>query len=408
MRAETKTCAAVYRESPASASEYDSDDSHDSDCSPELASPDSNSIRRKKKISDLVGLLKSRPSESSRALKSFASVSSREKDFDRKHAKYDDHCSLDSNDDNDRNSALGRLKTRRLQSGKSSTLKALSQTKITAKNEDASEFELRSVCAASSSPPPTVHEAISNSNKNDNSRRKGNDLEKKTSEALRKLVPDDKLEALLIVCREPMSADGENWRDKIIALEQLSDPSYAFSVSKSPHLFCLAVEDCGKHAHDLRATLVKAALKFIRALCENCGEVIIDNKTKRKNDSNKSSNGNAGMGIGFNSALANLGKILLKRASDGSEFLKSDAMDALRDLRSRIGPNAFIKIILSHPSNVNPRLRRTMAQCLSEVDYVKTRIEKQHVERLCWLKKNLEQDGDVKTRAYARKIAIAV
>ena len=146
------------------------------------------------------------------------------------------------------------------------------------------------------------------------------------------LVPEEKLEHLLRICRE--APDGENWREKVNALDRLSEISHAYSISRSSSMFIRAIEDGGKHAQDLRACLAKAALKFLRAVCEHC-----DAPHCVSNSSN---------------ALTVLGKCMLKRASDGSAFLKQDALDALRLLHERIGPNAFLKIILAQPSNVNP------------------------------------------------------
>jgi len=149
-------------------------------------------------------------------------------------------------------------------------------------------------------------------------------------------------------------------------------------------MFIRAIEDGGKHAQDLRACLAKAALKFLRAVCEHC-----DAPHCVSNSSN---------------ALTVLGKCMLKRASDGSAFLKQDALDALRLLRERIGPNAFLKIILAQPSNVNPRVRRTMALCLSEVSGKERKIDRQTIKRVLLVKDVMVKDGDAETRAYARKI----
>ena len=62
---------------------------------------------------------------------------------------------------------------------------------------------------------------------------------------------------------------------------------------------------------DLRACLAKAALKFLRALCEHFD----NNQTCVSNSSN---------------AFTLLATVLLKRASDGSAFLKQDALGSLR------------------------------------------------------------------------------
>ena len=168
------------------------------------------------------------------------------------------------------------------------------------------------------------------------------------------------------------------------ALERLSEISHAYSISRSSSMFIRAIEDGGKHAQDLRACLAKAALKFLRAVCEHC-----DAPHCVSNSSN---------------AFTVLGKCMLKRASDGSAFLKQDALDALRLLRERIGPNAFLKIILAQPSNVNPRVRRTMALCLSEVSNKERKIDRQAIERVLLVKDVMVKDGDAETRAYARKI----
>ena len=199
------------------------------------------------------------------------------------------------------------------------------------------------------------------------------------------LIPEEKLEHLLRICRE--AAGGEHWREKMQALEQLSSRSHAYSISRSSSVLTRAIEDGGKHVQDLRACLAKAALKFLRALCEHFD----NNQTCVSNSSN---------------AFTLLATVLLKRASDGSAFLKQDALGSLRLLHERIGSNAFLKIILAQPSNVNPRVRRTMALCLSTVDDKETKIERQTSERVLLVKKTLEKDGDAETRAYARKILI--
>ena len=45
------------------------------------------------------------------------------------------------------------------------------------------------------------------------------------------LIPEEKLEHLLRICRE--AAGGEHWREKMQALEQLSSRSHAYSISRS-------------------------------------------------------------------------------------------------------------------------------------------------------------------------------
>ena len=78
--------------------------------------------------------------------------------------------------------------------------------------------------------------------------------EKKTFEERRRhrnncniaLIPEEKLEHLLRICRE--APDGENWRDKVNALDRLSEISHAYSISRSSSMFIRAIEDGGKHA----------------------------------------------------------------------------------------------------------------------------------------------------------------
>jgi len=356
------------RDAPASPSASSSD--ADDDDQPRQASPDINKTR-----------IFARPSTSSRALKTFGQVQEFEGE--------------DLSGSNESVVALGRLKTR-TQHKTTTTKKKKKKKKKVLRTEKCSEeeeiFEPRAIVTRSPEPPvkrtsatkvfsDEVHVKVS-----DRSalfrRAKEREGKKTKNDTDIVLIPEEKLEHLLRICRE--APDGENWRDKVNALERLSEVSHAFSISRSSSMFFRAIEDGGKHAQDLRACLAKAALKFLRAVCEHC-----DAQHCVSNSSN---------------ALTNLGKCMLKRASDGSAFLKQDALEALRLLRERIGPNAFLKIILAQPSNVNPRVRRTMALCLSEVDDKESKIDRQTIERVIMVKDVMVKDGDAETRAYARKI----
>ena len=365
------------RNAPASISS----DDDDSDDQPRLASPETFFA-----ISQ-----QGRPSTSSRALKTFGRANNNNHLKDQAPRSTDDESVVVPEKPL---VLLGRLKTR-------TTGKKKKKTKVL-KNEKCSEEEdqQNSTPRAIVIPPPQPHENNNKHQKFQNAPndevhakvRDGSALFRRAKEREEKktfrndddiaLVPEEKLEHLLRICRE--APDGENWRDKVNALERLSEISHAYSISRSSSMFIRAIEDGGKHAQDLRACLAKAALKFLRAVCEHC-----DAPHCVSNSSN---------------AFTVLGKCMLKRASDGSAFLKQDALDALRLLRERIGPNAFLKIILAQPSNVNPRVRRTMALCLSEVSNKERKIDRQTIERVLLVKDVMVKDGDAETRAYARKI----
>ena len=359
--------ASFGRDAPASPSASSSD--ADDDDQPRQASPDIDKTR-----------IFARPSTSSRALKTFGQV----REFEGEDLSGSKSVV-----------ALGRLKTR-TQHKMATTKKKKKKKKKVLRTEKCSEeeqiFEPRAIVTRSPEPPvkrtcaPKVFSDEVHVKVSDRSalfrRAKEREGKKTKNDTDIVLIPEEKLEHLLRICRE--AQDGENWRDKVNALERLSEVSHAFSISRSSSMFFRAIEDGGKHAQDLRACLAKAALKFLRAVCEHC-----DAQHCVSNSSN---------------ALTNLGKCMLKRASDGSAFLKQDALDALRLLRERIGPNAFLKIILAQPSNVNPRVRRTMALCLSEVDEKESKIERQTIERVIMVKDVMVKDGDAETRAYAREI----
>ncbi|CAL6367107.1 unnamed protein product [Bathycoccus prasinos] len=330
-----------------------------------------------------------RPSTSSRALKTFG------------RANNNHHQAPRSTDDESvvvpekPLVLLGRLKTRTTGKKKKKKTKVLKNEKCSEEEEEEEEenFKLRAIVIRSPEPHLKKKDLKYAKASNDEVHAKVRDgsalcrrakerEEKKTFRNDIALVAEEKLEHLLRICRE--APDGENWRDKVNALERLSEISHAYSISRSSSMFIRAIEDGGKHAQDLRACLAKAALKFLRAVCEHC-----DAPHCVSNSSN---------------ALTVLGKCMLKRASDGSAFLKQDALDALRLLRERIGPNAFLKIILAQPSNVNPRVRRTMALCLSEVSGKERKIDRQTIKRVLLVKDVMVKDGDAETRAYARKI----
>jgi hypothetical protein len=362
------------RNAPASISS----DDDDSDDQPRLASPETFFATSQQ----------GRPSTSSRALKTFG------------RANNNHHQAPRSTDDESvvvpekPLVLLGRLKTRTTGKKKKKKTKVLKNEKCSEEEEEEEEnFKLRAIVIRSPEPHLKKKDLKYAKASNDEVHAKVRDgsalcrrakerEEKKTFRNDIALVAEEKLEHLLRICRE--APDGENWRDKVNALERLSEISHAYSISRSSSMFIRAIEDGGKHAQDLRACLAKAALKFLRAVCEHC-----DAPHCVSNSSN---------------ALTVLGKCMLKRASDGSAFLKQDALDALRLLRERIGPNAFLKIILAQPSNVNPRVRRTMALCLSEVSGKERKIDRQTIERVLLVKDVMVKDGDAETRAYARKI----
>ena len=363
------------RNAPASISS----DDDDSDDKPRLASPETFFATSQQ----------GRPSTSSRALKTFG------------RANNNHHQAPRSTDDESvvvpekPLVLLGRLKTRTTGKKKKKKTKVLKNEKCSEEEEEEEEenFKLRAIVIRSPEPHLKKKDLKYAKASNDEVHAKVRDgsalcrrakerEEKKTFRNDIALVAEEKLEHLLRICRE--APDGENWRDKVNALERLSEISHAYSISRSSSMFIRAIEDGGKHAQDLRACLAKAALKFLRAVCEHC-----DAPHCVSNSSN---------------ALTVLGKCMLKRASDGSAFLKQDALDALRLLRERIGPNAFLKIILAQPSNVNPRVRRTMALCLSEVSGKERKIDRQTIKRVLLVKDVMVKDGDAETRAYARKI----
>ncbi|CAL6357059.1 unnamed protein product [Bathycoccus prasinos] len=363
------------RNAPASISS----DDDDSDDQPRLASPETFFATSQQ----------GRPSTSSRALKTFG------------RANNNHHQAPRSTDDESvvvpekPLVLLGRLKTRTTGKKKKKKTKVLKNEKCSEEEEEEEEenFKLRAIVIRSPEPHLKKKDLKYAKASNDEVHAKVRDgsalcrrakerEEKKTFRNDIALVAEEKLEHLLRICRE--APDGENWRDKVNALERLSEISHAYSISRSSSMFIRAIEDGGKHAQDLRACLAKAALKFLRAVCEHC-----DAPHCVSNSSN---------------ALTVLGKCMLKRASDGSAFLKQDALDALRLLRERIGPNAFLKIILAQPSNVNPRVRRTMALCLSEVSGKERKIDRQTIKRVLLVKDVMVKDGDAETRAYARKI----
>ncbi|CAL6369271.1 unnamed protein product [Bathycoccus prasinos] len=363
------------RNAPASISS----DDDDSDDQPRLASPETFFATSQQ----------GRPSTSSRALKTFG------------RANNNHHQAPRSTDDESvvvpekPLVLLGRLKTRTTGKKKKKKTKVLKNEKCSEEEEEEEEenFKLRAIVIRSPEPHLKKKDLKYAKASNDEVHAKVRDgsalcrrakerEEKKTFRNDIALVAEEKLEHLLRICRE--APDGENWRDKVNALERLSEISHAYSISRSSSMFIRAIEDGGKHAQDLRACLAKAALKFLRAVCEHC-----DAPHCVSNSSN---------------ALTVLGKCMLKRASDGSAFLKQDALDALRLLRERIGPNAFLKIILAQPSNVNPRVRRTMALCLSEVSGKEREIDRQTIKRVLLVKDVMVKDGDAETRAYARKI----
>ena len=363
------------RNAPASISS----DDDDSDDQPRLASPETFFATSQQ----------GRPSTSSRALKTFG------------RANNNHHQAPRSTDDESvvvpekPLVLLGRLKTRTTGKKKKKKTKVLKNEKCSEEEEEEEEenFKLRAIVIRSPEPHLKKKDLKYAKASNDEVHAKVRDgsalcrrakerEEKKTFRNDIALVAEEKLEHLLRICRE--APDGENWRDKVNALERLSEISHAYSISRSSSMFIRAIEDGGKHAQDLRACLAKAALKFLRAVCEHC-----DAPHCVSNSSN---------------AFTVLGKCMLKRASDGSAFLKQDALDALRLLRERIGPNAFLKIILAQPSNVNPRVRRTMALCLSEVSGKERKIDRQTIERVLLVKDVMVKDGDAETRAYARKI----
>ncbi|CAL6367817.1 unnamed protein product [Bathycoccus prasinos] len=362
------------RNAPASISS----DDDDSDDQPRLASPETFFATSQQ----------GRPSTSSRALKTFG------------RANNNHHQAPRSADDESvvvpekPLVLLGRLKTRTTGKKKKKKTKVLKNEKCSEEEEEEEEnFKLRAIVIRSPEPHLKKKDLKYAKASNDEVHAKVRDgsalcrrakerEEKKTFRNDIALVAEEKLEHLLRICRE--APDGENWRDKVNALERLSEISHAYSISRSSSMFIRAIEDGGKHAQDLRACLAKAALKFLRAVCEHC-----DAPHCVSNSSN---------------ALTVLGKCMLKRASDGSAFLKQDALDALRLLRERIGPNAFLKIILAQPSNVNPRVRRTMALCLSEVSGKERKIDRQTIERVLLVKDVMVKDGDAETRAYVRKI----
>ena len=361
------------RNAPASISS----DDDDSDDQPRLASPETFFATSQQ----------GRPSTSSRALKTFG------------RANNNHHQAPRSTDDESvvvpekPLVLLGRLKTRTTGKKKKKKTKVLKNEKCSEEEEEEENFKLRAIVIRSPEPHLKKKDLKYAKASNDEVHAKVRDgsalcrrakerEEKKTFRNDIALVAEEKLEHLLRICRE--APDGENWRDKVNALERLSEISHAYSISRSSSMFIRAIEDGGKHAQDLRACLAKAALKFLRAVCEHC-----DAPHCVSNSSN---------------ALTVLGKCMLKRASDGSAFLKQDALDALRLLRERIGPNAFLKIILAQPSNVNPRVRRTMALCLSEVSGKERKLDRQTIERVLLVKDVMVKDGDAETRAYARKI----
>ncbi|CAL6386618.1 unnamed protein product [Bathycoccus prasinos] len=362
------------RNAPASISS----DDDDSDDQPRLASPETFFATSQQ----------GRPSTSSRALKTFG------------RANNNHHQAPRSTDDESvvvpekPLVLLGRLKTRTTGKKKKKKTKVLKNEKCSEEEEEEEEnFKLRAIVIRSPEPHLKKKDLKYAKASNDEVHAKVRDgsalcrrakerEEKKTFRNDIALVAEEKLEHLFRICRE--APDGENWRDKVNALERLSEIAHAYSISRSSSMFIRAIEDGGKHAQDLRACLAKAALKFLRAVCEHC-----DAPHCVSNSSN---------------ALTVLGKCMLKRASDGSAFLKQDALDALRLLRERIGPNAFLKIILAQPSNVNPRVRRTMALCLSEVSGKERKIDRQTIERVLLVKDVMVKDGDAETRAYARKI----
>lgn len=366
------------RNAPASMSSSDDDDSDDQ---PRLASPE---------IFFAISQ-QGRPSTSSRALKTFGRANNNNHLKDQAPRSTDDESVVVPEKPL---VLLGRLKTRTTGKKKKKT-KVLKNEKCSEEEEE-ENFKLRAIVIRS--PEPHVKKkkdlkfAKASNDEVHAKVRDGSALFRRAKEREEKktfrndddiaLVPEEKLEHLLRICRE--APDGENWRDKVNALERLSEISHAYSISRSSSMFIRAIEDGGKHAQDLRACLAKAALKFLRAVCEHC-----DAPHCVSNSSN---------------ALTVLGKCMLKRASDGSAFLKQDALDALRLLRERIGPNAFLKIILAQPSNVNPRVRRTMALCLSEVSNKERKIDRQTIERVLLVKDVMVKDGDAETRAYARKI----
>ena len=375
--------ASLFRNAPTSVSSEIEEDEYGDD-SPRLASPDNKNLR-----------IFSRPSTSSRALKSFAQCQEKSKEEE------DSSVSIAT--------PLNRLKSRtaqhKQQQQKQQKKKAFSMKKAlkNTTREKEQNFQLRAIVTRSPEPskralapslkePNEVHTKVSDGS---TLFRRAKREEKKVKVKMNNnnnnnncniaLIPEEKLEHLLRICRE--AAGGEHWREKMQALEQLSSRSHAYSISRSSSVLTRAIEDGGKHVQDLRACLAKAALKFLRALCEHFD----NNQTCVSNSSN---------------AFTLLATVLLKRASDGSAFLKQDALGSLRLLHERIGSNAFLKIILAQPSNVNPRVRRTMALCLSTVDDKETKIERQTSERVLLVKKTLEKDGDAETRAYARKILI--
>lgn len=366
------------RNAPASMSSSDDDDSDDQ---PRLASPE---------IFFAISQ-QGRPSTSSRALKTFGRANNNNHLKDQAPRSTDDESVVVPEKPL---VLLGRLKTRTTGKKKKKKTKVLKNEKCSEEEEE--NFKLRAIVIRS--PEPHVKKkkdlkfAKASNDEVHAKVRDGSALFRRAKEREEKktfrndddiaLVPEEKLEHLLRICRE--APDGENWRDKVNALERLSEISHAYSISRSSSMFIRAIEDGGKHAQDLRACLAKAALKFLRAVCEHC-----DAPHCVSNSSN---------------ALTVLGKCMLKRASDGSAFLKQDALDALRLLRERIGPNAFLKIILAQPSNVNPRVRRTMALCLSEVSNKERKIDRQTIERVLLVKDVMVKDGDAETRAYARKI----
>ena len=365
------------RNAPASISS----DDDDSDDQPRLASPETFFA-----ISQ-----QGRPSTSSRALKTFGRANNNNHLKDQAPRSTDDESVVVPEKPL---VLLGRLKTRTTGKKKKKT-KVLKNEKCSEEEEE-ENFKLRAIVIRS--PEPHVKKkkdlkfAKASNDEVHAKVRDGSALFRRAKEREEKktfrndddiaLVPEEKLEHLLRICRE--APDGENWREKVNALERLSEISHAYSISRSSSMFIRAIEDGGKHAARFTPCLAKAALKFLRAVCEHC-----DAPHCVSNSSN---------------ALTVLGKCMLKRASDGSAFLKQDALDALRLLRERIGPNAFLKIILAQPSNVNPRVRRTMALCLSEVSNKERKIDRQTIERVLLVKDVMVKDGDAETRAYARKI----
>ena len=256
--------ASLFRNAPTSVSSEVEEDEYGDD-SPRLASPDNKNLR-----------IFSRPSTSSRALKSFAQCQEKSKEEE------DSSGSIAT--------PLNRLKSRTAQhkqQQKKEKKKAFSMKKAlkNTTREKEQNFQLRAIVTRSPEPskralapslkePNEVHTKVSDGS---TLFRRAKREEKKVKVKMNNnnnnncniaLIPEEKLEHLLRICRE--AAGGEHWREKMQALEQLSSRSHAYSISRSSSVLTRAIEDGGKHVQDLRACLAKAALEvftcFVRAL----------------------------------------------------------------------------------------------------------------------------------------------